>query len=219
MHLLAEPRAPTLSAISSDSPGAKEGAGRTSLLSVQGLISGLPAVILNDCGASHNFISRSWVERHELKTEPLRVPLGVKLADSSPPREVSHQTDPPEVLSINVATCSFLQSFAVIDLDGFDALLGKEWLSDCNPRIDFVTHEVQLQNGSFVADGRRDSYLDYRTNEKERRRYTSSQDDRRQKVCARAVKVTFVGWRKFLTWIRNNFQSFQLRWTVNGRNR
>ena len=92
------------------------------------------------------------MERHELKTEPLRVPLGVKLADSSPPREVSHQT---EVLPINVATCSFLQSFAVIDLDGFDALLGKEWLSDCNPRIDFVTHEVQLQNGSFVADGRR----------------------------------------------------------------
>ena len=193
MHLLAEARAPTLSAISSvsvrDSPGAKEGVGRTSLLSVQGLISGLPAVILIDCGASHNFISRSWVERHELKTEPLRVPLGVKLADSSPPREVSHQT---EVLPIHVATCSFLQSFAVIDLDGFDALLGKEWLSDCNPRIDFVTMRFNYRTVLSSPMGG-DSYLDYRTNEKERRRYTSSQDDRRQKVCARAVKVTFVG--------------------------
>ena len=39
-------------------------------------------------------------------------------------------------------------------MDGFDALLGKEWISDCNPRIDFVTHHVQLQNGSFVADGK-----------------------------------------------------------------
>ena len=39
-------------------------------------------------------------------------------------------------------------------MDGFDALLGKEWLSDCNSRIDFVTHHVQLQNGSFIAEGK-----------------------------------------------------------------
>ena len=32
--------------------------------------------------------------------------------------------------------------------------MGKEWLSDCNPRIDFVTYHVQLQNGSFIADGK-----------------------------------------------------------------
>ena len=150
VHLLAESRAPTLSAISScsvsDSAGVKEGVGRNSLLSMQGLISGLPAVILIDCGASHNFISRSWVERHELKTEQLSTPLGVKLADSGPLRQVDFRT---EVLPISVAPCSFSQSFVAIDMDGFDALLGKEWLSDCNPQIDFVTHHVQLQNGSY----------------------------------------------------------------------
>ena len=128
-----------------------EGVGRNALLSVQGLISGLPAVILIDCGASHNFISRSWVEEHELGTERLPNPLRVKLADSGPPREVTFRT---EVLPINVATCSFSQSFTVIDLDGFDALLGKEWLTDCNPQINFVTHKVQLKNGSFIADGK-----------------------------------------------------------------
>ena len=150
-----ESRAPTLSAISScsvsGSAGVKEGVGRNSLLSMQGRISGLPAVILNDCGASHNFISGSWVERHELKTEQLSTPLGVKLAESSPLRQVNFRT---EVLPISVAPCSFTQSFAEIDMDGFDALLGKEWLSDCNPRIDFVTHHVQLQNRSFIADGK-----------------------------------------------------------------
>ena len=155
MHLLAESRAPTLSAISScsvlDSAGVKERVGRNSLLSMQGLISGLPAVIFIDCGASHNFISRSWVERHKLKTEQLSTPLGVKLADSGPLRQVNFRT---EVLPISVAPYSFSQSFAVIDMDGFDALLGKEWLSDCNPRIDFVTHHVQLQNRLFIADGK-----------------------------------------------------------------
>ena len=119
---------------------------------MQGLISGLPAVlILIDCGASHNFISRSWVERHELKTEQLSTPLGVNLANSGPLRQVNFGT---EVLPISVAPCSFSQSFAGIDVGGFDTLLGKEWLSDCNPRIDFVTHHVQLQNGSFIVDGK-----------------------------------------------------------------
>ena len=119
---------------------------------MQGLISGLPTVILIDCEASHNFISRSaGVERHELKTEQLSTHLGVKLADSGPLRQVNFQT---EVLPISVAPCSFSHSFVVIDMDGFDALLGKEWLSDCNPRIDFVTHHVQLQNRSFIADGK-----------------------------------------------------------------
>ena len=51
VHLLAESRAPTLAAISScsvsDSAGVKERVGRNSLLSMQGLISGLPAVILD----------------------------------------------------------------------------------------------------------------------------------------------------------------------------
>ena len=101
------------------------------------------------CGATHNFTARSWIEKNQLPTDQLTTPLGVKLADNSPPREATHQT---ESLPINNEACSFLQSFTVIELDGSDALLGKEWLSKCNPEIDFVTHEVRLKNGFFVAN-------------------------------------------------------------------
>ena len=150
VHLLAESRAPTLSAISScsvsDSAGVK-GVGRNSLLSMQGLISGLPAVILIDCGASHNFISRSWVEKNELKTEQLSTPLGVKLADSGPLRQVNFQT---EVLPISVAPCSFSQSFAVIDMDGFDALYGKEWLSDCMQPTDWFCNSPRSTSERII---------------------------------------------------------------------
>ena len=68
-----EPRAPTLSTISSlsvtDSASAMEVAGRNSLPSVQELLSGLwPSFLLIKEHRTCNFIPRSWVDEHKCKT-------------------------------------------------------------------------------------------------------------------------------------------------------
>jgi hypothetical protein len=87
------------------------------------LASSHPATILFDSGASHSFISSSFVVRHQLHITIMKQTMLV----SSPGGEMQTKHICP-VISITVRGVDFLANLIVLDSKGIDIILGMDWL-------------------------------------------------------------------------------------------
>ena len=111
------------------------------LLRVEGRINGRKAVMLIDCGSTHDFISESFVQRHDIRTELGSESLQVTLADG---RKTSLDLKTINALRVVVKDFKDEQHFTVFPLVHYDAILGKPWLTRNNPTIDFRTNEITI---------------------------------------------------------------------------
>ena len=111
------------------------------LLRVEGRINGRKAVMLIDCGSTHDFISESFVQRHEIRTELGSESLQVTLADG---RKTSLDLKTTNALRVVVKDFKDEQHFTIFPLVHYDAILGKPWLTRNNPTIDFRTNEITI---------------------------------------------------------------------------
>ncbi|KAI4321445.1 hypothetical protein MLD38_034825 [Melastoma candidum] len=102
------------------------------------LVNGWDATALFDTGATHSFISQSFVDRYsfvmDLGGSPLRVwmPNG----ESMPMRSVCRNCE---------ITVNFLQSridLVVFQIREFDVILGMDWLMTCHAMVDCVRREI-----------------------------------------------------------------------------
>jgi len=95
--------------------------------------------VLFDTGATHSFITKSYVEQHSFFTTPLKKYLVV----SSPGGELRSHIVSPRV-SIAIRGVKFSADLRVLDTKGIDVILGMDTLAKWGVRIDCVHRAVHL---------------------------------------------------------------------------
>lgn len=109
---------------------------RRKLIQLQGTVFGHQGRFLVDSGSSGNFISTSFVERHNLDQTPSfdsEPSLGVTLADGRRHRTHGTMIGAP----LCVSTYQDQVDLHCLPLGGFDVILGLPWLEEVNPHIDW----------------------------------------------------------------------------------
>ena len=103
------------------------------LLRFNGKINGRPAWILLDSGASKNFVDQKFVHKNRIPKKPT-TPFSVELADGRK-KEVTTEVEVKALELGKYRTSEF--SAQVLELQRYDAILGKPWLYQVNPHIDW----------------------------------------------------------------------------------
>jgi hypothetical protein len=98
-----------------------------------------PATVLFDTGATHSFISRSFIEHRGIHTSTLKSGMLV----SSPGRQLSSHIFCPRV-SVVIRGVEFSANLMVLDTKGIDVILGMETLVRWGVRIDCAQRTVDL---------------------------------------------------------------------------
>lgn len=121
---------------------------KADLLTFKGTINGAVATILIDSGASHDYLSSTFVAKHQIPTVEQKGNTTVSLADGS--LKISNQTT--EKLELRIQTFTDKVKFHVFPLSGYDAILGRPWLYRQNPRINWRVQlvEIESENQSFL---------------------------------------------------------------------
>jgi hypothetical protein len=121
------------------------------------LVNSALATVLFDSGASHSFISSSFVEKHKIPTVLLATPLLTR----TPGGDINCQLGYPRV-RINLSGVEFLADLVVLKSGGIDVILGMDWLSRHYGLIGCTDKVVHLTNpeGIQVICHTRDSKFD-----------------------------------------------------------
>jgi hypothetical protein len=105
------------------------------------LVSSVLATILFDSGASHSFISSSFVEKHSIPIVLLKAPLLTR----TPRGDIKCQLGCPRVRII-LSGVEFLADLVVLKSKGIDVILGMDWLSQHHGLISCADKVVHLTN-------------------------------------------------------------------------
>jgi hypothetical protein len=111
------------------------------------LASSHPATVLLDLGASHSFISSSFVVRHQLPITIMKQTMIV----SSPRGEMRTKHICPAI-SITIRGVDFLANLIVLDSKGIDIILGMDWLRKYDGVILCAKRAIRLtkEDGTIV---------------------------------------------------------------------
>jgi hypothetical protein len=111
------------------------------------LASSHPATVLFDSGASHSFISSSFVVNHQL---PITIMKQTMLV-SSPGGEMMTKHICPAI-SITIRGVDFLVNLIVLDSKGIDIILGMDWLRKYDGVILCAKRAIRLtkEDGTIV---------------------------------------------------------------------
>ena len=102
-------------------------------------VNSTPAKVLFDTGASHCFMSRSFVSRHDFVSKMLGKPMGV-VSPAKSMRATSIVSD----VSIMMGDFKFLASPIVLGNSDIDLILGMDWLSKHKAQLDCSARKIQL---------------------------------------------------------------------------
>jgi hypothetical protein len=97
------------------------------------------AVVLFDSGASHSFISTTYVEKHNLPIALLRCQIIV----SSPGGDMPTRQLCPKV-NHKIRGVDFVGNFIVLQSKGIDVILGMDWLSEHKVLINCAKKSIKL---------------------------------------------------------------------------
>jgi hypothetical protein len=103
------------------------------------LTSSHPATILFNSGASHSFISSSFVVKHSMPIATMKHTMLV----SSPGGEMRTNHICPAV-SISIRGVDFLSNLILLDSKGIDIILAMDWLSNYDGVIQCARKAVKL---------------------------------------------------------------------------
>jgi hypothetical protein len=109
------------------------------------LVSSVLETILFDSGASHSFISSSFVEKHDIPTVLLKLPLITR----TPGGDIQCHLGCSRV-RINLSGVEFLADSVVLKSKGIDVILGMDWLSLHGGHIGCADKVVHLTNSDGV---------------------------------------------------------------------
>ena len=111
------------------------------------MVNSHPATVLFNIGATHSFITKSYVEQHSFFTTPLKKYMLV----SSPGGELRSHIVCPRV-SIAIRRATFSAALRVLDTKGIDVILGMDTLAKWGVRIDYAQRTVHLSEEGRGVD-------------------------------------------------------------------
>ena len=114
---------------------------RESLIKYQGTISGKTAKILIDSGASQNFLNKDFVKKHHLKIIKMPNQPTVDMANG----EALSCEGKTKELELKIQDYKVKASFSILSLGNYDAILGKPWLYNANPTINWHQNQVVIE--------------------------------------------------------------------------
>jgi predicted aspartyl protease len=107
------------------------------------LVESYPAKVLFDTGATHYFVSASWVESHNIPIEPMIPPLRVN--------SVGGKVQSNRIclnLRIEIRGKAFPASLVVMGTQGLDVILGMNWLHRNQATVSCDKRTVKLVSPS-----------------------------------------------------------------------
>jgi hypothetical protein len=112
------------------------------------LVEFTPAIVLFDSGASHSFITTSFVEKHGIPTASLEIPLVTR----TPGSDLLCHLKCSQV-RILLSGVVFLADLAVLPSHGIDVILGMDWLTNHNGIISCADKTILLTDhqGKLVS--------------------------------------------------------------------
>ena len=119
--------------------GVQAGLSANCPLTLQGQCNGYPVVILIDSGATHDFVAQKFVSRQVPSQAVSCIRHTVQWADGR-----ACTSDQQLQAQLRIGAYHEQRSLLVCTLEGYDVILGKPWLTDHNPLIDWRCHTLQL---------------------------------------------------------------------------
>jgi hypothetical protein len=103
------------------------------------LVNSIPASILFDSGASHSFITESFVEKHNIPKYPLKMMLHISSqgGDMKATHSCLH-------VNLKIQGIDFLVNLVVLGSNGIDVILGCDWLKSCDGVIQCANGTITL---------------------------------------------------------------------------
>jgi len=125
------------------------GPDKNRLFRVIGTLAGQPISCLIDCGASHDFVSQSFVEKHKLRDQLLPTTRRVRgydgqVAAASGTLVASLMLNCPAIQDGSLVDITPRRAFVVAQLHSDDVILGMPWLAEIDPDIDFNKQRVSI---------------------------------------------------------------------------
>ena len=113
------------------------------LIRFEGKLNGNQAKILIDSGASRNYLDAQFAQdSHIIVDSQAATHPSIELADST----TSHCSGQAQDIVVELQTYQAKkQAFDVLKLSKYDAILGKPWLWDANPTIDWRKNQVKIR--------------------------------------------------------------------------
>ena len=121
----------------------------TRLMEFRGKLGRCDGIVMLDSGATANFASASFIKKYHLKTTPVNGP-SVRVADGT----VYHCQEAITTAALKIGPYQEKVRFYVLPLQGHDMILGRPWLQQHNPDIDWIQdtltmnhmgHQIKLQ--------------------------------------------------------------------------
>jgi hypothetical protein len=103
------------------------------------LMNSIPASVLIDSGASHSFVTKSFVEKHNIPNYPLKKKLLIR----SPGGELRATHSCPQT-KIEIRGLSFLVELIILKSSGIDVILGIDYLTKYDGVISCAKRMVTL---------------------------------------------------------------------------
>ena len=97
------------------------------------------ALVLFDIEATHSFISKDLVSKNKIPTRGVKRPIGVSSIEGKTPANIVCQN-----MTLGIDTHNFRSDLFVLDLQGFDVIIGKDWMSKYEGQIDQASKMITL---------------------------------------------------------------------------
>src|SRR6185436_19756079 len=116
---------------------------REKLIKLEASLNGNKAQVLIDSGASRNYLDTKYAENHGIKVDPQGATHStIELANGT----TAECAGKAKNVKLTIETYKASnQQFDVLALGKYDAILGKPWLYDANPVIDWRKNAVQIK--------------------------------------------------------------------------
>jgi hypothetical protein len=103
---------------------------------------------LLDCGASENFVSEKWIEKHKPITTKREQQMSIRYANGSSLYQPMVVTQ--LAISLGDTNSTTYLNFIVTQLESVDFILGLPWFRLVNPLINWHDATLQLRSGSKI---------------------------------------------------------------------
>ena len=121
---------------------------RRQLLKIKGKLAGAPVLILIDSGSTGNFVSTQFLQQHGIRSEsrlgvqPVKMTNGVLVGCKGYISKIKFR--------MNKYSDTLRDVDVLPELEGCDMILGKPWLTDVNPVIDWKANTVKVSHHGHV---------------------------------------------------------------------